>query len=157
MPKSTFETCQTSTGLSLFAMVEKEGDMRITRLGPIARALFAATDEFNRTGNSDQEKYLGAMQEGYFTSNKFGKGNPIICPVTILASINPPIGSKAVLSDGRIDLSDMNVIPPVMDRFDFKWYIMPMGETEFENLIDKKMEFVDHPAPDYSHFISDVD
>ncbi len=153
MPKSTFETCQTSTGLSLFAMVEKEGDMRITRLGPIARALFAATDEFNRTGNSDQEKYLGAMQEGYFTSNKFGKGTPITCPVTILASINPPIGSKAVLPDGKIDLSDMNVIPPIMDRFDFRWYIMPMGETEFENLIDKKMEFVDHPAPDYSHLI----
>ena len=39
MTKSTFETCQTSTGLSLFAMVEKEGDMRITRLGPIARVI----------------------------------------------------------------------------------------------------------------------
>lgn len=153
MSKSTFETCQTSTGLSLFAMVEKEGDMRIIRLGPIARTLFAATDEFNRTGNSDQEKYLGAMQEGYFTSNKFGKGTRVICPVTILASINPPIGSRGLLSDGRIELSDMNVIPAVMDRFDFKWYIMPMGETEFENLIDKKMEFVDHPAPDYSVFI----
>ena len=82
MTRSTFETCQTSTGLSLFAMVEKEGDMKIIRLGPIARSLFASTDEFNRTGNSDQEKYLGAMQEGFFTSNKFGKGKRIVCPVT---------------------------------------------------------------------------
>ena len=37
-----------------------------------------------------------------------------------------------------------------MDRFDFKWYIMPMKDEEFDNLIDKKMEFVDHAAPDYS-------
>jgi MoxR-like ATPase len=154
MTRSTFETCQTSTGLSLFAMVEKEGDMKLIRLGPIARSLFAATDEFNRTGNSDQEKYLGAMQEGFFTSNKFGKGKRIVCPVTILASINPPIGSKAVTSDTKLDLSEMNVIPPVMDRFDFKWYIMPMEDEQFDNLIDKKMEFVDHPAPDYSHLIS---
>ena len=158
MTRSTFETCQTSTGLSLFAMVEKDGDMKIIRLGPIARSLFAATDEFNRTGNSDQEKYLGAMQEGFFTSNKFGKGKRIICPVTILASINPPIGSKTVTSESgdnsKIDLSEMNVIAPVMDRFDFKWYIMPMKDDEFDNLIDKKMEFVDHAAPDYSPFIS---
>ena len=153
MFKATFETSQTSTGLSLFAMVEKDGDMRVIRLGPIARSLFASVDEFNRTGNSDQEKYLGAMQEGFFTSNKFGKGTKVVCPVTILASINPPVGAKA-LPNGKIDLNAMNIIPAVMDRFDFRWYIMPMNEDDFDNLIDKKMEFVDRSAPDYSIFIS---
>ena len=140
--------------------------MKIIRLGPIARSLFASTDEFNRTGNSDQEKYLGSMQEGFFTSNKFGKGKRIVCPVTILASINPPVGAKVITSESdgdggaegdgeqKIDLSEMNIIPAVMDRFDFKWYIPPMKDGEFDNLIDKKMELMDHPAPDYSHFIS---
>ena len=70
-----------------------------------------------------------------------------------MASINPPTGSKAVLPDGRIDLSDINVIPTVLDRFDFKWYIPPMKDKEFEDLVDKKIDTMDDELVDNSKFM----
>ena len=69
MIKSTFETCQMATGLSLLFIVENREDMKITRTGPVARSLFASLDEFNRLSPEDQVKFLGGMQEGFFTNN----------------------------------------------------------------------------------------
>ena len=153
MIKSTFETCQMATGLSLLFIVENRDDMKITRTGPVARSLFASLDEFNRLSPEDQVKFLGGMQEGYFTNNKYGMNHKVNAPFTILASINPPTGSKAVLPDGRIDLSDINVIPTVLDRFDFKWYITPMKDGEFEDLVDKKIDTMDNELVDNSKFM----
>ena len=153
MIRSTFETCQTSTGLSLLAMVENEGDMKVLRLGPVSRSLFASLDEFNKLSNSDQEKFHGIMQEGYFTSNKFGRKQKIFAPTTLLASINPPEGSKVMLPDGRIDLSQMDITRPIWDRYDFKFYIPQMEPEKFKQLLDAKMDFVDREPPDYSRYI----
>lgn len=153
MIKSTFETCQMATGLSLLFIVEKQEDMKITRTGPVARSLFAALDEFNRLSPEDQVKFLGGMQEGYFTNNKFGMNHKVYAPFTILASVNPPRSSKAVLPDGRIDLSDINVIETVLDRFDFKWYIPPMKDEEFDNLVDRKIDSMDIEIDDNSKFL----
>lgn len=153
MTRSTFETAQMATGLSLLAIVEKEGEMKILRLGPVARSLFASIDEFNKLNNIDQEKFYGLMQEGYFTSNKFGRNQRIVAPVTILASMNPPEGST-LSTDGRIDLADMNVIRPIWDRFDLKLYIPPMrDEKERRELANAKADLEGREIPDYSKFI----
>ena len=45
MTRTTFETAQMSTGLSLLLIVEKSGDTKIIRLGPVPRSLFACIDE----------------------------------------------------------------------------------------------------------------
>ena len=153
MTRSTFETAQMATGLSLLAIVEKDGDNKILRLGPVAKSLFCGLDEMNKLSSTDQEKFYGVMQEGSFTSNKFAKNQRIVAPVTILASMNPPEGT-AVDTDGRIDLSDMNIIQPIWDRFDLKFYIPPMkNESEIRELAYTKADLQNKETPDYSKLL----
>jgi len=152
--RSTFETAQMSTGLSLLAIVEKNGETKMLRLGPVSYSLFACIDEFNKLTNVDQEKFFGVMQEGYFTNNKFGINQKITVATTILVSLNPPEGSRSIPdSDGKIDLTDLNIISPIWDRFDFKFYIPPMNEFEVRRLANAKAEQEEGEVPDYSRFI----
>ena len=155
MTRSTFETAQTSTGLSLLAIVENSGDSRILRLGPVAYSLFACIDEFNKLTNVDQEKFFGVMQEGYFSSNKYRMNQKITAATTILASLNPPEGSRSIPdSDNKIDLTDVNIISPIWDRFDLKFYIPPMtDEKEVRDLANAKADMEGRETPDYSRFI----
>jgi DNA replicative helicase MCM subunit Mcm2 (Cdc46/Mcm family) len=151
--KSSFDNAQTATGLSLLAMVEKEEDAYILRLGPIPRALLSAIDELNRMPFSDQEKMFGVMQEGFFTSNKFANRARIRSPTTIIASANPPIGTEPD-PDGRIDLNELNIIPPVLDRFDLKFYVKSKTEeNEIRELAYGMAEQQDRIVPDYSPFL----
>ena len=128
MTRTTFAAAQMSTGLSLLLIVEKSGDTKIRRLGPVPRSLFACIDEFNKLSYDDQTKFYGIMQEGAFSGAKYGIKSNVVAPTTILASINPPEGSKSATpdKDGRIDLTDINIVKPILDRFDFKMYIPPM-------------------------------
>lgn len=154
MTRSTFETAQMATGLSLLAMVENENDMKVLRLGPVSRSLLASIDEFNKLTYVDQEKFYGAMQEGAFTNNKFGRNQKIVAPVTILASMNPPEDFRLTDEEDRIDLSNMNVIRPIWDRFDLKFYIPPMkDERERRALANAKADLEGRTIPDYSIFI----
>lgn len=151
--KSSFDNAQTSTGLSLLAIVEKEEDAYILRLGPVPRALLSAIDEMNRMPFSDQEKMFGVMQEGFFTSNKFANRARIRSPTTIIASANPSIGSR-VDENGRMDLSELNLIPPVLDRFDLKYYLKAKTEeNEIRELAYGMAEQQDKVVPDYSKFL----
>jgi DNA replicative helicase MCM subunit Mcm2 (Cdc46/Mcm family) len=143
-----------STGLSLLAVVENNGDAKMLRLGPVSYSLFACIDEFNKLTNVDQEKFFGVMQEGYFSTNKFGINQKITSAATILSSLNPPEGSRSNPdSDGKIDLTDVNIIAPIWDRFDFKFYIPPMSEHEVWELANAKAEQEGREVPDYSRFI----
>jgi DNA replicative helicase MCM subunit Mcm2 (Cdc46/Mcm family) len=155
MERSTFETAQLSTGLSLIVIVENTRDMKVLRLGPVSSSMLACVDEFNRLSGYDQEKFFGVMEEGKTTTVKFGRKVKINAPVTILASINPPEGSDYD-SQGMIDLQSMNIIAPILSRFDLKFYIAPLkGEDEIRKQIDKKayLENRMHGAPNYSKFL----
>lgn len=156
MDRSTFETAQLSTGLSLIALVESIGDMKILRLGPVSTSMLACIDEFNRMSGSDQEKFFGVMEEGKTTTVKFGRKVKITAPVTILASINPPEGTDYYDSQGNIDLQSMNIIAPIQSRFDLKFYISPKkNEEEIRQIVEVKadMESRESGVPNYSRFI----
>ena len=153
MDRSTFETAQLSTGLSLIVMVENTGEMKILRLGPVSTSLFACIDEWNKLDGPSQEKFYGVMEEGWTTTSKFGRKVKITSPVTILACINPPEGSRYD-SEGRIDLNDMNIVAPILDRYDLKFYIPPItNPEEIRKLVDAKGDLEDRAIPDYSKFI----
>jgi len=154
MTRSTFETAQLATGLSLLAIVENENDTKVLRLGPVSKSLFASIDEFNKLTYVDQEKFYGVMQEGYFTVNKFGRNQKIPAPATVLASMNPPEDFRQTDEYDRINLSDMNVIRPILDRFDLKFYIPAMRDkSERRELANAKADLEGHVIPDYSKFI----
>jgi MoxR-like ATPase len=158
MERSTFETAQLSTGLSLIVIVENSGDMKILRLGPVSTSMLACIDEFNRLSGSDQEKFFGVMEEGRTTTVKFGRKVKITAPVTILASINPPEGSDYD-SEGRIDLQSMDIIAPILSRFDLKFYIPPLkNDDEIRKLVNAKADLETRVfgAPNYSKFLKKV-
>ena len=150
--KSTFDTCQTSTGLSLLIVVDNEGDMKVQRLGPVATSLFASLDEFNTLPISAQLMLLGPMEEGRMTSNKFGRRQEIFTPVTIFTSMNPPEGTNPILANGKIDLSGMNIARPVLDRMDLKWYIKD-EDIDFEKIKDRRVYNMDRKVVKYTFLI----
>ena len=155
MERSTFETAQLSTGLSLIVMVENTGEMKVLRLGPVSTSLFACIDEFNRLSGHDQDKFFGVMEEGRITTSKFGRKVKVTAPVTILASMNPPEGSDYD-SDGKIDLQSMNVIAPVLSRFDLKFYIPPMKNVdEIRKVVNAKADLETRlrGVPNYPKFL----
>lgn len=150
--KSTMETCQTSTALSLLIIVDNEGDMKMVRLGPVASSLFAALDEFNTIPISAQLMFLGLMEEGRLTSNKFGRRQEIFSAPTILTSMNPPEGTNPFLANGKIDLSIMNIAKPVLDRMDLKWYIKD-DDVDFDKITDTRVYNMDRKAVNYAFLI----
>ncbi len=150
--KSTMDTCQTSTGLSLLIIVENEGDMKIQRLGPVATACFAALDEFNTLPMSAQLMFLGPMEEGRMTSNKFGRRQEIFSAPTILMSMNPPEGTNPFLANGKVDLSVMNIARPVLDRMDLIWYIKE-DDVDFDRIADTRVYNMDRKVVNYAFLI----
>jgi replicative DNA helicase Mcm len=155
VPNSSFDNAQTSTGISLLAVVEKDEDTHILRLGPIPRSKGAISciDELNRMSFSDQEKLFGVMEEGFFTSNKYGIRALISSPTTILATANPRVDSSPN-ENTKLDLGDLKIIPAVLDRFDLKFNVKPpKDEKEIRELAYGMCEQEDVTVPDYSQFL----
>jgi replicative DNA helicase Mcm len=80
-----------SSGKSLTAIVAKEDENYVLRLGPIplSKNALCAVNEFGRTDYEDQAHFLDVMEEGEFTINKHGINARIKATTTIIASANP--------------------------------------------------------------------
>ena len=92
VPNARYESCQSSTGLSLTAQVSKEeGGIYTLRHGPIplANGSICALNEIGQMHISEHKHFLDCMQEGRFTLNKYGFNAPIIANTSIVASANP--------------------------------------------------------------------
>ncbi len=124
MPNSRYKSSQHVSSKSLTAIVSKEpdGDYCL-RIGPVpsARGAICVLNEIGRTTPEDQEFLLDVMEEGEFTINKYGINAKITSPTVIIASVNP-YGSTGdnIRFDNqeRINLDQIPLIKPVIDRFD---------------------------------------
>lgn len=88
IPNARYESCQSSTGLSLTAQVSKEeGGIYSLRHGPIplANGSICALNEIGQMHISEHKHFLDCMQEGRFTLNKYGFNAPIITNTSIVA------------------------------------------------------------------------
>lgn len=74
VPNSKYESAQNSSGKSLTAIVEKQEESHILRIGPIpaAKGAICALNEIGRMHFDDQKHLLDVMQEQFFTINKYG-------------------------------------------------------------------------------------
>jgi replicative DNA helicase Mcm len=140
VPGSTVQSGQGSTGLSLTAMIVKEDDATVLRIGPIprGRGKIVCINELNKQSYLDQDKILDFMQEGESNINKFGKGVPIRGPSTIHASANPFHGDFTRLDGGRIDVNEITIQPAVRDRFDLVFIFKAESER------DRLLEYADN-------------
>jgi len=126
---SSFEGAQSSSGLSLTAMVVFEDDTKILSLGPVPRCqgAFCALNEINRMNPKDQGQLLDPMQEGIISLNKYNTNAKIGSSTTILASANPV---DEDWQDGIVSLDQINIIPQLLDRFDLKFILKKNQEFE---------------------------
>lgn len=153
---SSVEVAQSSTGLSLTAMVVREDDMYMLRMGPVPRnrGKFCGIDEINRMSFQDQAQLLNYMQHGQSTLNKYGIHAEIRGPTTIIASANPSNPYSWVMSSGKVDLGQLNIIAPLLDRFDLRFIIKkPKGAVAIREYATKKAELEGKEIADDSLFL----
>ena len=133
VPNSRYESGQNSSGKSLTAIVSKEDENYMLRLGPasLAKNAVCAINEFGRTKFEDQAHLLDIMEEGKFTINKHGINATIEATTTLIFSANPINGSSWG-SEERIEIDEIPALKPVIDRIDLTFVFR---NTKDENLI----------------------
>jgi replicative DNA helicase Mcm len=144
-----------SSGKSLTAIVAKEEENYVLRLGPIplSKNALCAVNEFGRTDYEDQAHFLDVMEEGEFTINKHGINARIKATTTIIASANP-INNSTWLEDETIDLNEIPALKPIIDRFDLIFVFRPRkNEDEIREYAYRKSGFESNKIPDYSHYV----
>ncbi|KAA2279393.1 hypothetical protein [Candidatus Nitrosocosmicus sp. SS] len=157
LPNGRFESSQHSSGKSLTAIIEKENEHHLLRLGsiPLAKYSVCALNEIGTIPFEEQKYLLDAMEEGEFSINKHGIHSDIESPTTIVGSTNllkPTY--HADITDGNISLSQIPLTAPVLDRFDL---INVVTENTSDSAIlyytEKKMELSDKRIPKYDLYL----
>jgi replicative DNA helicase Mcm len=152
---SRYESGQNSSGKSLTAIVAKEDESYVLRLGPasLAKGAMCAVNELGRIMFQDQAYLLDIMEEGEYTINKHGINARIKAPTTIIASANP-VNNSTFLSDDRIDLDEIPAIKPLIDRFDLLFvFRTPRNIEDIRKYAYKKSELDSKIIPDYYSFL----
>ena len=115
---SRFVTAQNASGKGITAVIDKENDSTILRIGaaPQARNAICAINEIGRMDYQNQAFLLDIMEEGGFSVNKYGLHIQIRSPTTIIATSNP---LNSEWNDHyKISHSEMPILKPLLDRFD---------------------------------------
>jgi DNA replicative helicase MCM subunit Mcm2 (Cdc46/Mcm family) len=120
VPNARYESCQSSTGLSLTAQVSKEeGGIYTLRHGPIplANGSICTLNEIGQMHISEHKHFLDCMQEGRFTLNKYGFNASITANTSIVASANPI--NNTWRDPDEIQQNEFPTLTQIVHRFDF--------------------------------------
>ena len=118
LPNSRYVTAQNASGKSLTAIIDKENDTTVLRLGPIplSKNAICAINEIGSMNFEDQRFLLDIMEEGKFTIDKYAIHQEIDSKTTIIATANP---NTAYWKDSiRITNEEIPVARALLDRFD---------------------------------------
>lgn len=156
VPKSRYESgAKFSSGKSLTAIVAKEEDNYVLRLGPLplAKNALCCINEFGRMAYEDQSHFLDVMEEGEFSINKYGVNARIKATTTIIASANP-INNSTWQDNEKIDLNEIPALNPIIDRFDLIFVFRnTKNEDEIRSYAYRKSGFESNNMPNYSNYI----
>ena len=154
VPNSRFESAQNSSGKSLTAIVEKEEESHVLRIGaiPSAKGGICALNELGRMNFDDQKHLLDVMQEQFFTVNKHGISCKIRSPTAIVASANPISGEWK--NRETIDLDEFPALKPLIDRFDLIFpFKRDRDEQRIRDYADQKIDMDDRSLPNYIPYL----
>jgi replicative DNA helicase Mcm len=118
VPNSRYVTAQNASGKGVTAIIDKENDTTVLRLGavPQARGAVCAINEIGRMDYVNQAFLLDVMEEGQFTLDKYGIHVKIKSPTTIIATTNP--NGTTWNTNYHISNSEIPVLNTLRDRFD---------------------------------------
>ncbi|MGB6671875.1 MAG: AAA family ATPase, partial [Candidatus Nitrosopolaris sp.] len=123
---SRYASGKRTTGKSLTAMVIRENENEVLRLGPAAHAKDAILfiNEFDKLPPEDQDNLLEVMEEGMIDMTTFAKEFHIPAAATIICSANP-VNNKWTDPD-KISLDEIPFSAIVLNRFDI---VIPFRDT----------------------------
>jgi DNA replicative helicase MCM subunit Mcm2 (Cdc46/Mcm family) len=159
VPNARYESCQSSTGLSLTAQVSKEeGGIYTLRHGPIplANGSICALNEIGQMHISEHKHFLDCMQEGRFTLNKYGFNAPIISNTSIVASANPI--NNTWKDPEEIQQSEFPTLTQIVHRFDFIFIFIENTEPGYLSDYTRRREEIAKKSAhgvfdDYDNFL----
>jgi DNA replicative helicase MCM subunit Mcm2 (Cdc46/Mcm family) len=158
-PNSRFSSTQGASVKSITAIIDKDNDTYVLRLGvlPQAKNSLCVLDEVASLLMDEQKYLLGAMEEGRFTIDKYGFHREIEAPTTVLGTTNPET------SDWFNNVIAKNQIPlrkELVDRYDFVLAFQATTRQEDKRqYAEKRLDivekfndnaFVDAVATDYT-------
>jgi replicative DNA helicase Mcm len=116
-PQSRYSSTQGASGKSITAIIDKDNDSYVLRLGvlPQARNSMCILNEVSSLSMEDQRHLFDVMEEGMLTLDKYGFHREIESPTTVLGTTNPE-GSEwymDVVEKGKIPLRK-----ELVDRYD---------------------------------------
>jgi DNA replicative helicase MCM subunit Mcm2 (Cdc46/Mcm family) len=127
-PQSRYSSTQGASGKSITAIIDKDNDSYVLRLGvlPQAKKSMCILNEVAALSMEDQRHLFDAMEEGKLTLDKHGFHKEIESPTTVLGTTNPESGEWYfnVVDKGQIPLRK-----ELVDRYDLIFV--------FESLRDK--------------------
>lgn len=115
---SRYVTAQHASGKGITAIIDKENDTTMLRLGAVAQARGAVCgiNEIGSMDYEDQGFLLDVMEEGSFTVDKYAIHYEIKSATTIIATANP---TRMRWSDPlKISNAEIPVLVTLRDRFD---------------------------------------
>ena len=117
VPSSRYITAQNASGKSLTAIIDKENDIAVLRLGPIPLSEdgLCAINEIGSMNFEDQRFLQDVMEEGRFTIDKYGIHLDISARTTIIATANP---YRVDWLAPKADKNEMPIRKELLDRFD---------------------------------------
>ncbi|WP_148687353.1 AAA family ATPase [Candidatus Nitrosocosmicus hydrocola] len=177
LPNSRYESSQHSSGKSLTAIVSKENEEYFLRIGaiPLSHGSICALNEIGRMNYEDQGFLLDVMEEGSFTINKHGINAKVNSSTVIVATSNPMGSSWKKYYEnhdhtgygenstnfnkyddpynGKIDLSKIPVLNPILDRFDLVFIIRSLtSENDYRDYANIKTNQVSDPRRTPSYY-----
>ena len=133
-PQSRYSSTQGASGKSITAMIDKDGDSYVLRLGvlPQARNSMCILNEVSSLSMEDQRHLFDVMEEGFLTIDKYAFHREIGAPTTVLGTTNPEGGEwyHDIVEKGKIPLRK-----ELLDRYDLVMVFESLKDKE------KKVEY----------------
>jgi DNA replicative helicase MCM subunit Mcm2 (Cdc46/Mcm family) len=139
-PQSRYSSTQGASGKSITAIIDKDNDSYVLRLGvlPQAKNSICILNEIASLSMEDQRHLFDVMEEGKLTLDKYGFHKEIDSPTTVLGTTNPEGGKW------YMDIIDKGQIPlrkELVDRYDLCISIIQKQRPE-SRLCQKKASYI---------------
>jgi DNA replicative helicase MCM subunit Mcm2 (Cdc46/Mcm family) len=136
-PQSRYSSTQGASGKSITAIIDKDNDSYVLRLGvlPQARNSMCLLNEIASLSMEDQRHLFDVMEEGLLTLDKYGFHREIESPTTVLGTTNPEGGEwyMDVVEKGKIPLRK-----ELVDRYDLVLVFEALKGREIKAAYAKK-------------------
>ena len=149
VPNSRYVSATNASGKSLIGIVDKEGDSKVFRIGPVplAKGAICVVNEIGTMAYEDQNHLLDIMEEGHTTITKYGMDIKIVAPTTVIMTANPIGGNWK--DQNNISTSEIPILRTLVDRCDQVYNFKTENDEKARRVYAELKQFSNTIVPDY--------